>query len=154
VKNLGERAHRSMSVHFVAIEENGRVDQPTDVARAITRYTATLTAMAELPSQAGVPESPRRWNRLVNELQRQQLVLRESPLGRRAISALMDDSRAVVRLWAAGSALFWDQDKAKSVLEALSDDPSTGVLSTSATYTLIEFEKGHLNPVWEPPARG
>ena len=35
--------------------------------------------------------SPRRWNRLVNELQREQLVLRESQFGRQAISALMDE---------------------------------------------------------------
>jgi hypothetical protein len=135
------------------VEENDRVDEPPEVALAIAKYTATLTAMAELPSQAGVAESPRRWNRLANELQRQQLILRGSSLGQQAISALMDDPRPVVRVWAAGHALFWDQAKARSVLEALRDDTSAGVLSVDAKYTLTEFEKGRLNPSWEPPAR-
>jgi hypothetical protein len=109
--------------------------------------------MAELPSQAGVAESPRRWNRLANELQRQRLILRGSPLGQQAISALMDDPRPVVRAWASGHALLWDEDKARSVLEALRDDPDVGVVSIDAKYTLSEFDKGRLDPSWEPPAR-
>ena len=134
--------------------QDDRVDEPSDVEGAIAKYTATLTAMAELPSRAGVAESPRRWNRLANELQRQQLILRESPIGRQAISALLDDPRPVVRVWAAGHALFWDEAKARSVLLALRDDPGAGVGSIDAKYTLIEFDKGRLNPSWEPPARG
>jgi len=130
------------------------VDELADVDRAIARYTAALTAMAELPSRAGVAESPRRWNRLVNELQRQQLILRESPVGQQTISALMDDPRPVVREWAAGHALFWAEAKVRSVLEALRDDPAAGVGSVNAKYTLIEFDLGRLNPSWEPPARG
>lgn len=130
------------------------MDEPSDVAHAVGRYTATLTAMAELPSLSGVAESARRWNRLADELQRQHLVLRGTAIGQQAISALMDDPRAVVRVWAAGHALFWDEAKARSVLEALRDDTGVGVRSVDAKYTLIEFDKGRLNPSWEPPARG
>jgi hypothetical protein len=136
------------------VDQNDRVDESPAVERAIAKYIATLTAMAELPSRAGVAEAPRRWNRLANELQRQQLILRASPSGQQAISALMDDPRPVVRAWAAAHALFWDEAKAKSVLEALRDAPGTGVVSANAKYTLIEFDKGRLNPSWEPPARG
>jgi hypothetical protein len=139
---------------FVGIEENDRVDELPEVALAIAKYTATLTAMAELPSQAGVAHSPRRWNRLASELQRQQLILRETSFGQQAISALMDGPRPVVRVWAAGHALFWDEAKARSVLEALRDDTGVGVGSVDAKCTLIEFDKGRLNPCWEPPARG
>ena len=129
------------------------MDEPPEVARAIAKYTATITAMAQLPSQAGVAESPRRWNRLVNELQRQQLILRGTSLGQQAISALMNDPRPVVRVWAAGHALFWDEAKARSVLEAFRDDARADVLSVDAKYILIEFDKGRFNSSWEPPAR-
>lgn len=143
-----------MSVRWVSVDQNGRVDEPADIERAIEKYTATLRAMADLPSQAGVAESPRRWNRLANELQRQHLILRESPVGQHAISALMDDPRPVVRVWASGHALLWDDAKARSVLEALRDDPDAGLVSIDAKYTLREFEKGRLNSSWVPPARG
>src|SRR5215208_5356652 len=96
---------------LMSLGQNDQVDEPADVERAIAKYTATVTAMAELPSQAGVAESPRRWNRLANELQRQRLILRDSPLGQQAISALMDDPRPGVRAWASGHALFWDENK-------------------------------------------
>jgi hypothetical protein len=130
------------------------VEKPPEVARAIAKYTATLTAMAELPSRAGVAESPRHWNRLANELQRKRLILRESSFGQQAISALMDDPSPVVRVWAAGHALFWDEAKARSVLAALRDETGVGVGSVDAKYTLIEFDKGRLNPCWEPAAQG
>lgn len=135
------------------MHEDDRVADEPEVAIAIAKYRATLTAMAELPSQAGVAESPRRWNRLANELQRQQLILRTSPSGQRAISALMADPRPLVRGWAAAHALFWQEDKARSVLEALRDDTGQGVWSLSAEYTLIEFDNGRLNHGWQPPAR-
>jgi hypothetical protein len=138
----------------VGVDQNDRVDEPPEVKRAITKYTATLTAMAELPRQAGAAESSRRWNRLANELQRQHLILRETPFGQQAISALMEDPRPVVRVWAAGHALFWDEANARSVLEALRDAPGAGVGSIDAKYTLIEFDEDRLNPAWEPPARG
>ena len=130
------------------------MDEQADVERAIANYTATVTAMADLPNEAGVAESPRQWNRLANELQRQHLILRESLVGQQAISALMGDPRPVVRAWASSHALVWDEANAKSVLEALRDDAGAGVISVSAKYTLREFEKGRLNPSWEPPARG
>lgn len=129
------------------------MDDSADIERAIGRYTSTLTAMAELPSRAGVARSSRRWNRLANELQRQQLILRDSVVGQRAISMLVDDPRPVVREWAAGHALFWDEAQARSVLEALRDDPGAGVISVSAKYTLAEFDNGTLNQFWEPPPR-
>jgi hypothetical protein len=130
------------------------VDESADIAPAIAKYTETLTTMADMPSQAGVAQSPRRWNRLANELQRQQLILRESPSGQQAISTLMDDPRPMVRAWASSHALFWDESKARSVLEALRDDPGVGVVSVDAKYTLSEFDKGRLNQSWQPPARG
>jgi hypothetical protein len=65
----------------------------------------------------------------------------------------MGDPRPVVRAWASGHALFWDEAKARSVLEALRDDPRGGLVSVDAKYTLREFEKGNLNPSWDPSAR-
>jgi hypothetical protein len=136
------------------VDQNARVDESADIEPAIAKYTAALTSMAELPSRAGIAQSPRRWNRLVNELQRQQLILRESASGRQAISMLMDDPRPVVRAWVASHALFWDEAKARSVLVALRDDPGAGVVSVDAKYTLSEFDEGRLNHSWQPPARG
>jgi hypothetical protein len=39
-------------------------------------------------------------------------------------------------------------------LESLRDDPTAGVSSVDAKYTLVEFDKGRLDPTWEPPASG
>ena len=136
------------------LQQDGPVTDTPDAAGAFERYAAALEQMAELPSTAGVAESPRRWNQLVNELQRQQLVLRETSSGRRAISALMDDPRPVVREWAAAHALFWEEARARSVLEAIRDDPDVGAQSINAKYTLIEFDRGRLDPFWEPSPRG
>jgi hypothetical protein len=67
---------------------------------------------------------------------------------------LMGDPRPVVRAWASSDALFWDEVKARSVLEALQDGPGAGVVSVDAHHTLSEFDEGRPDQSWQPPARG
>ena len=105
--------------------------------------------MADLEGEAEISNRVRRQNRLVNDLQRHRLKVQATPEGRQAISTLLTDDRALVRLWAASHALFWDESAARFVLEELRDG-SYGLSSVSARYTLLEFDAGRLDPNWEP----
>jgi hypothetical protein len=122
------------------------------VELAIGKYREILFQMADLDGDKGHTSHTRQWNRLVDRLQAQRLLVQSSPHGQSAITALLDDPRPTVRAWAAGAALFWDEPRARPVLEELRDSPANyGLHSVSARYTLIEFDAGHLNPSWEPP---
>lgn len=116
-----------------------------DVERASAVYRDTLLKMAEMSGGKGAVAAPRSWNRLVNRLETQRLVLSMSETGRAAISALLDHPRPTVRLWAAADALRWDEPRARQVLESLRDSPDdVGLHSTSARYTLKEYDAGRL----------
>jgi hypothetical protein len=86
--------------------------------------------------------------RLVHEMQRIHLQLRETDAGRRGISSLMDDDNPTIRSWSAVSALAWDETRARAVLEVEVDDPGLGGLS--AEWALRQFDKGALNTSWVP----
>lgn len=116
----------------------------TVVDRAWERYRSALEQMAELDNGIGEVQSPAKHNRLVDEMRAQHSVLRSSEAGRNAIASLLSDSRAAVRVWAAGDVLAWDEQSARQVLEALRDSPDVGLHAVSAKYTLREFDAGRL----------
>ncbi len=93
----------------------------------------------------------RAWNRHVNEAQRAQLRLRQSPEGRAAITALIADPVSTVALWAATHALFWDERVARAHLAAVA--ASEGIAGLDARMTLREFDAGRLRTDWEPKRR-
>lgn len=107
------------------------------------RYQSALEQMATLGEGAA---SPAKWNRLVNANHKSYLVLRQTEEGRSAIEGLMSHETPTVRSWAAAHALLWDEVAARSVLEALQADG--GLLSVSAKYALIEFDRGRLSHDW------
>jgi hypothetical protein len=116
-----------------------------DISRASAVYQETLLKMAELSGDKGAVAAPRSWNRLVNRLETQRLVLSMSEAGRAVVSALLDHPRPTVRLWAAAAALRWDEQRARQVLETLRDSPAEfGLHATSARYTLTEYDAGRL----------
>ena len=77
---------------------------------------------------------PGGWNGLVNELQRLQLDLRQTEEGRAGISALMDSDDATVRTWSVTLALFWDEPRAREVLQAEVDAGGWRDLSPKSLY--------------------
>lgn len=115
-----------------------------EIKQAWDTYRSALERMAELDNGRGEIRSVSEHNRLVNEMRAQRSVLRSSEAGRTAIVSLLTDSRLVVRLWAAGDALAWEEQSARPVLEALRDSADVGLHAVSAKYTLIEFEAGRL----------
>jgi hypothetical protein len=94
-------------------------------------------------------ETPEDWNALVNELQRLQLDLRQTEKGRNGISELMDSEDAIVRTWCATYALFWDESRARGVLQGEVD--AKGMAGFESEVTLREFDAGRLNMTWQPP---
>lgn len=120
------------------------------VSDAAVTYVETLAGMAELEGDRGfLAARPRQWNRLVDRLQSARKDLASSAVGRAVISDLVTDSRATVRLWAAGHALFWDEARARAVLEEMSQNARQyGLHATSARMTLREFDAGRLDPNW------
>jgi hypothetical protein len=122
----------------------------TDDDADIELYQAILLRMAAQADPNGVVDRPAPWNKLVDQLQRVQLKIRESERGRAAISGLLDHESPTVRCWAAGHAVFWDEAQARAVLAALSANPDVGLTAVSAKYTLREFDAGRLDPQWRP----
>jgi hypothetical protein len=134
-------------VPAVPLWQDRNVAAEGDVNGLLTRYRETLLAMHEARIEKG--GAPKRWNRLVNQLQSLHLALREHAAGRAGISALIDDDVATVRQWAAGHALFWDEQRARAELER---EAATGdsLLGFEARITLREFDTGRLNNSWIP----
>ena len=114
--------------------------------RVLPDYRATLLAMDRERIESG--GTPRAWNRLVNQLQKLHLELRETPEGRAGITAMAHDPNPAVRGWAAAHSLFWDEAIARDELEAQA--ASKGLGTVDAKYTLREFDRGRLNMVWQP----
>ena len=75
--------------------------------------------------------------------------LRQDPIGRDAISKLMDDATlgVGVRLVAASHSLGWVPERATAVLERIERD-GPGLYRTTAKYTLKSFREGTLNQDW------
>lgn len=92
---------------------------------------------------------PRTWNRLVNRMQTVQLRLRESPEGRRGITALAKTGESeTVRDWAAAHALFWDAERVRPLLESVAQEDTLRGLD--AKTVLREFDAGRLTMEWVP----
>lgn len=81
-------------------------------------------------------------NKAADQVHRSYKRLRETEEGRAGIVALMSDPDPHVRLVAAAHSLFWDEETARAVLEALRDGDGPG--SFEAKHTLLAFEKGTL----------
>jgi hypothetical protein len=86
---------------------------------------------------------PQKANRAHDRLHQIYKILRQSPEGRQAIAALLDDPNPEVRCWAAAHSLEWSPLRARRVLEELSkrDD----LLGFEALMTLQEFDAGRLS---------
>jgi hypothetical protein len=113
----------------------------------LDQYRKTLVEMHICRVENG--GSSQRWNRLVNNLQRLHLVLRQEPQGRAGISALITDEVLTVRQWAATHALSWDEAAARSELERqAASGPSLSEFD--AKIALREHDAGRLNTTWSP----
>jgi hypothetical protein len=108
---------------------------------AIERYTELLGEMARLSGDQGYASSSRRWEQLVDQVREEEATLRESTEGRTAVSGLLDDPRPAVRLWAAGAALDWDEERARAVLSEIRESPTRyGLHSINAKHRMLEFD--------------
>jgi hypothetical protein len=88
---------------------------------------------------------PKRQNRVHGELHRVQKRLAATPEGQAAITALLYDEDAHVRLSAASHSLRWAEPEARAVLEALRDDPTDrSMAGFDAKYVLREHDAGRL----------
>ena len=126
------------------------VKQAEDVDELLRQYRAVLLDMHDHRIEAG--GRPRKWNRLFDKSQALHLLLRTTAEGRAGITAMaLADDCSTVRISAASHALFWDEAKARPVLEAAALDESLGGLD--AKMTLREFDAGRLNMTWVPKAR-
>jgi len=92
--------------------------------------------------------SPRGWNRLADEVQRLQLRLSKSEVGRAGITALVDHDCATVSGWAAAWSLFWDETRSREHLTRAAARP--GLEAFGAAITLREFDAGRLDMTWVP----
>ncbi len=121
------------------------VDEGDDLLR---QYQAVLAEMHEHRVEQG--GQPRKWNRLVNKMQRLQLRLRESAEGREGITAFaLNAPNTTAKSWAAVHALAWDPASVRSLLEAqAADDASLNGLD--AKMALREFDAGRLDTTWVP----
>lgn len=113
-------------------------------------YHRTLLSMHACRVERG--GDPKRWNRLVNQLQSVQLRLRTSPEGRSGISSLINAENATVRQWSAGFALAWDPLPARAELERLAADEAS-LAGFEAKITLREFDAGRLDMTWRPKGK-
>jgi hypothetical protein len=126
-----------VACHHACVTEN-----PTG---ALESGSQALAEMADLLGERGHHDNPRRWDRLVDQWLADQQVLSRTDEGRAAVAGLMDDPRPAVRLWSAGSVLFWDAEAARPVLAEIRDSPMTYDLhSITAKHTLLEFDAGTL----------
>ncbi|HEX9695408.1 MAG TPA: hypothetical protein VGB64_03735 [Actinomycetota bacterium] len=91
-------------------------------------------------------EDPEEANRLLREQHALYKQMRESTAGRAAISALLTDEAAAVRLSAATHSLAWDHERAEKVLEDLQQESS--LLAVDAKWTLRSFRIGKLDLDW------
>lgn len=120
--------------------------QEERVADLLQSYRDTLVAMHECRVLEG--GDPRRWNRLVGEMQAFHLELRETPEGRDGISSLIGDECVTVRQWSATNALAWAPREARAELTREVEKGGPGAFE--AQVTLREFDAGRLNTAWKP----
>jgi hypothetical protein len=61
----------------------------------------------------------------------------------------MDSDNATVRTWCATFALFWDESRAREVLQA--EVAAEGLAGFESEIALREFDAGRLDMTWKPP---
>jgi hypothetical protein len=119
-----------------------------DVLGLLTRYRTVLVEMHAQSIETG--GTPRKWNRLVDRMQRLHLELRDTPSGRAGITDLaLNGENDTVRGWSATNALAWDPEIVRPVLEARALDP-LGLGGLEAEIVLREYDAGRLNTMWVP----
>ena len=104
------------------------------------QYRAAVVAWDEAQGE------PSRANRLFDDLHDLAKQMRQTEVGRSAITALLDGPVAAVRLCAATDALMWSPHRAQAVLEALEEEPS--LHAVSAKWTLRSYRAGRLDLDW------
>ena len=87
----------------------------------------------------------RRANRLADEQRVYLNALVASAEGGRHVDQLLEDPTPGVREWAAARALFWNEPRARQVLEELAASADFP-FNFSAEMTLREFDAGRLKP--------
>jgi hypothetical protein len=122
-------------------------DDSEATRETLAAFAGTLDSMSQCRVDRG--GDPTAWNRLVNELQRLQLDLRQTEEGRTGISDLMDSDDATVRTWCATFALFWNESRARDVLQA--EVAAGGMTGFESEIALREFDAGRLKMTWQPP---
>ena len=127
---------------------NGDMPEDSGATReTLAAFAATLDSMSQCRVDRG--SDAKGWNRLVNGLQRLQLDLRQTEEGRAGISDLMHSEDATVRTWSATFALFWDESRARGVLQA--EVAAGGLAGFESEIALREFDAGRLSMTWQPP---
>ena len=108
------------------------------------RCLAALREWSELQADVG-QRATRRANRLADEQRAYLQALGATADGRRHVESFLDDDEPGVRAWAAAQALFWNEPKARRVLERLRSS-DTFPYNFNAEMTLREFDAGRLRP--------
>jgi hypothetical protein len=122
-----------------------------DIDTLLADYRRVLVTMHDSRVETG--GQPRKWNRLVDEMQMLHLRLAESQEGRRAITNLaLTDPNPTVRAWSAVNALAWDAAKVRPLLEAEAADEAS-LQGLDAKMALREHDAGRLNTAWVPKRR-
>jgi hypothetical protein len=108
------------------------------------RCLATLREWSRLQSDVG-RRATRKANRLADAQRLYLQTLATTADGRRHIDSFLDDDDPGVRAWAAAHALFWNEPKARRVLERL-EASDTFPDNFNAEMTLRQFDAGRLRP--------
>jgi hypothetical protein len=111
----------------------------------LTDPSPRVNDMRQLAVEWGAwdPTEPKGANRVFDRLHSVAKALSATNEGRAAISSLLDDEDASVRMSAATYSLRWNEDAARWVLEGIRDtDPS--LRAVTAKYTLREWDAGRL----------
>jgi hypothetical protein len=119
-----------------------RREADADVTELAARYRELLV------ERDAASDNPRKANRLWDRNHRCYKALRETGAGREAIAAMMDDPLPAVRLTAAAHAIFWEERRARRVLEAIAEDADRWEHGMSAEMVLREFDAGTLSHDW------
>ena len=117
-------------------------------ANTLLKYRDSLVRWGE-ESEIGIGRAVKRANKLFEQNHEYFKALRESPEGRKGITALTDDENPYVRATAAGHSLLWAPEIAIRVLEEMEGDERTPWrMQISAEYTLKEWRSGDLSFDW------